>query len=89
MGQVHGYAGREEHEREGSRVPPAAIRTDEINVVDVLEAQSAAECDRKGGARRGARLQHMWRAVLNAYSVNSCGRGVERGRHAVEARGAS
>ena len=43
------------------------------------ERKAQGMCDRNGGARRGARPPHVWRAVRDAYSVNSGGRRVERG----------
>ena len=58
---------------------PAAIKTEEINVVGVRGSQSAVGGGRNGDARRGARSPHVWRAVRDAYSVNSGGRRVERG----------
>ena len=57
-------------------------------MVGVRGSQSAGGGDRNGDARRGARSPHVWRAVRDAYNVNSGGRRVERGRRAAEARGA-
>ena len=85
---MQGYTTRGEHERDGRRVAPAAIKTEEINVVGVRGSQSAGGGDRNGDARRGARSPHVWRAVRDAYIVNSGGRRVAWGRRAAEARGA-